>query len=100
MDRFGLCLRALGLPEPVPEYRFAPPRRWRFDYAFPEFKLAVEIEGGAWIRGRHTRGKGFLADLEKYNAATLLGWSILRYAPDGLDQAALDVEAFLGRGRP
>jgi very-short-patch-repair endonuclease len=83
---------------PVAEYRFAPPRRWRFDYAFPEFKLAVEIEGGAWIQGRHTRGKGFLADLEKYNAATLLGWAILRYPPGSLDRAALDVEAFLGRG--
>lgn len=67
---------------PVLEHRFAPPRRWRFDVAFPHKMLAVEIEGGAWVNGRHTRGAGFIKDMEKYNAATLLGWRLLRYTPE------------------
>ena len=76
-----LHLRAAGLPEPVHEYRFHPPRRWRFDFAWPAAMLAVEVEGGSWIAGRHVRGRGFEADCEKYNAATLLGWRILRFTP-------------------
>ncbi len=77
--------RGLGIPAPVPEYRFAPPRRWRIDYAWPQAFLAVEIEGGAWTHGRHTRGTGFLADMEKYNALAEAGWRLLRYPPGKLD---------------
>jgi len=73
---------AVGLPMPVKEYRFHPKRRWRFDYAWPEYKVAIEIEGGAWIYGRHTRAKGFVNDMEKYNEAVLLGWRVLRYTPE------------------
>jgi len=69
-----------GLPEPTLEYRFCE-RRWRFDAAFVDQMLAVEVEGGAWTRGRHTRGKGFEADIMKYNAATILGWRLLRFTP-------------------
>ncbi len=68
-----------GLPEPTLEHRFAPPRQWRFDLAWPELKLAVECEGGIWTGGRHTRGKGFEDDCVKYNAAALLGWTLLRF---------------------
>ena len=46
----------LNLPAPVPEFRFHPERKWRFDFAWPEHKIAVEQEGGVWIQGRHTRG--------------------------------------------
>ncbi len=60
------------------EYRFHPKRRWRFDAAFPEAKVAIEIEGGVWIRGRHNRASGFLKDCEKYNEAAALGWRIIR----------------------
>ena len=63
---------------PRPEFQFAPPRRWRFDFAWPAFRVAVELEGGVWTRGRHVRPKGFLADVEKYNHATRLGWAVLR----------------------
>ena len=63
------------------EYRFHPTRRWRFDIALPQEKIAIEQEGGLWIRGRHNRASGYISDLEKYNAAVLLGWRVLRYTP-------------------
>lgn len=61
----------------VREYRFHPKRRWRFDYAIPSHKIAIEIEGGVWTYGRHNRARGYLADMEKYNEATRLGWQLL-----------------------
>ena len=67
------------------EYRFHPTRKWRFDAAWPNNMLALEIEGGIFSEGRHTRGKGFIQDLEKYNSATVLGWRILRVSPQMLD---------------
>ena len=72
---------AAGLPEPECEFRFHPKRKWRFDLAWPEIMVAVEIEGGTWTGGRHVRGKGFERDCEKYNAAAILGWTLLRFTP-------------------
>lgn len=83
-DELSLWCRTGGLPEPIREFRFAPPRRWRFDYAWPEMNLALEIEGGAWTGGRHTRGAGFVKDIDKYNAATIKGWRLLRSTPSAL----------------
>lgn len=74
-------LKALKFPVPETEYRFFPSRRWRFDIAWPKEKLACEIEGGIWIQGRHTRGVGYLGDLEKYNTATVEGWRLVRVTP-------------------
>ena len=71
-----------GLPEPEVEYCFHPPRKWRIDYAFLEQKIAVEIDGGAFIKGRHTRGVGFIKDMEKHNQLVLDGWMLLRFTPD------------------
>lgn len=68
----------VGLPAPVRELRFKPPRRWRFDLAWPQHMVAMEVEGGVWTRGRHTRGMGFIQDMEKYNAAGIAGWLVLR----------------------
>ena len=78
-------MRLMGLPEPEREYWFAKEalgRNWRFDFAWPDRKIAVECEGGTWARGRHVRGAGFWRDCEKYNAAALLGWCVLRYTSD------------------
>jgi len=69
-------------PEPTPEYRFHPKRRWRFDFAYPELKIAVEVEGGTWTKGAHVRGKHFTSDCEKYNNAILLGWQVFRFTTD------------------
>ncbi len=78
---FDALLSATGLPEAIREYRFAPPRRWRFDYAWPAQRIALEIEGGVWTGGRHVRGKGYVSDCEKYSEAALLGWRVLRVTP-------------------
>ena len=67
-----------------PEHRFHPVRRWRFDFALIDYKLAIEVEGGVWTKGRHTRPTGFIKDMEKYNAAAALGWRVLRFTPDQL----------------
>lgn len=71
----------MDLPIPVREFKFHPSRKWKIDYCWPSLMLAVEIEGGAWTRGRHTRGKGYTADIEKYNNLTLLGYKLLRFTP-------------------
>lgn len=72
-------MRIAGLPEPEREYQFSDKRRWRFDFAWPENKLAVEIEGGIFTGGRHVRGRGYDGDCQKYNEAQLLGWVVLRF---------------------
>jgi very-short-patch-repair endonuclease len=77
-ERLAVMIRLAGIPEPVREYKFHPVRKWRIDLAWPDLKLAVEVEGGIWVRGRHTRPSGFIADMEKYNNLCLLGWSLLR----------------------
>jgi len=76
-------LAAVGISF-IKEYRFHAKRMWRLDFAIfvnasPYDKLAVEVEGGTWSKGRHTSGKGFEADCEKYNEAAILGWRVLRF---------------------
>ena len=85
----ALC-RAVGLPEPIPEYRFHDKRKWRFDYAWPMRKVALEVEGGIWTGGRHTRGAGALADLEKYSEAAIAGWRVIYCVPGDLATVGLE----------
>lgn len=68
-------------PGVVAEYKFHPDRKWRFDYAWVDKKIALEIEGGIWKKGRHVRGKGYENDCEKYSEAAVLGWRIIRATP-------------------
>ena len=72
-------LRAVGL-RPDCQYRFHPERRWLLDFAWPEAKVAVEVDGGIFVGGAHTRGAGVLRDMEKRNEAAILGWLVLRIA--------------------
>ena len=72
--------------QPIAEYPFAKPRRFRFDFAFPIERVAVELEGGVWSGGRHTRGAGYESDCEKYNLASLLGWRVLRFTSSMLER--------------
>jgi hypothetical protein len=70
-----------GLPAPQREFIFHKKRKWRFDLAWPDLLIAVEIEGGIWTGGRHVRGEGYEGDCEKYNEAQLAGWMVLRFTP-------------------
>lgn len=79
---------AQGIPAPEAEHKFAPDRRWRFDYSWTAHKVALEVEGGVWTGGRHTRGSGFLGDMEKYNRAAVLGWRVARVVPSELMKTA------------
>jgi very-short-patch-repair endonuclease len=72
-------LERAGVPLPILELRFHPARKWRFDCAWVPQRVAVEVDGGTYTAGRHTRGAGFAADCEKLNTATLLGWRVLRF---------------------
>lgn len=60
------------------EHVFAPPRRWRFDFAWPDRMIALEVEGGTWIGGGHNRGADYERNCEKYNEAALRGWILVR----------------------
>ena len=70
------------LPRMEKEYVFHPTRKWRFDFADPDYKIAIECEGGTWVKGAHTRGKHFESDCEKYNEAARLGWRVFRFTTD------------------
>ena len=93
-----LHLRLSGVEPPDSEYKFHPRRMWRFDFAWPAEKLAVECEGGVWTRGRHTRGQGFINDCDKYNAASLMGWRVLRFTREHIEsgEALTMIEDALG----
>jgi very-short-patch-repair endonuclease len=69
----------VGLPIPQREFRFAPPRRYRADFAYPEKMLLIEVEGGIWTNGAHVRGGHYQSDCEKGNLATILGFRVLRF---------------------
>jgi very-short-patch-repair endonuclease len=77
---FAMCCRVENL-EPVREFRFCE-RKWRFDFAFPNRRLAVEVEGGIWNAGRHNRASSIEAEMVKYNTAARLGWMVLRYSTE------------------
>ena len=73
------------LPEPTRELRPISGRRFRADFSWPDAMLIVEVEGGTWIQGRHSRGKGFESDCEKQNLCVLDGWRYLRVTPAQID---------------
>ncbi|MDC5489423.1 DUF559 domain-containing protein [Acinetobacter baumannii] len=64
------------------EYKFHPTRKWRADILITGTKILVEVEGGIWSGGRHTRGKGYLGDMEKYNEAAAMGYKVLRFSTE------------------
>lgn len=72
--------------QPAREHHFYRTRDWRFDFAWPECLVAVEIEGATFANGRHTRGAGFRDDCIKYNAAAAGGWLVFRFTTDMLEK--------------
>lgn len=74
-------------PELTREYKFSSARKWRADYCHEPTKTLIELEGGIYSGGRHSRAAGFLADVEKYNAAAMLGYTVLRLGTGQVDDA-------------
>lgn len=73
-------IKAAKFAAPELEVKFHPERKWRFDMAWREEKVAIEIHGAVYAGGRHTRGAGFERDREKMNEAQLAGWTVLEYS--------------------
>lgn len=84
VERLVAEIEAAGLPAPVwagspgGEFLPIPGRRFRLDLAWPDLRLGWEVDGGAWIAGRHGRGPGMLTDAEKYSLLAGLGWLVGR----------------------
>jgi len=85
---FARIVRGLKFPTPTREYRFDPVRKWRFDFAWPDQKVAVELDGGIWTKGGHSTGSGIMRDMEKSNAAQLDGWLVLRFSDKHLEDGS------------
>jgi hypothetical protein len=87
-----LTLKSLNI-EFVREYKFHPSRRWKFDYAIPDKKLAIEYNGIFSNKSRHLTVTGYSGDMEKINQAQLLGWRVLQYTPLNLNQLYDDLNS-------
>ncbi|WP_262246999.1 endonuclease domain-containing protein [Parapedobacter soli] len=85
-DFFCALVRSDIKVDIVTEYRFHPVRRFRFDYAIPEYKIAVEKDGGVWMKGggAHSRPSNILRDMEKLTLAAVDGWIVIRRTPQEL----------------
>ena len=83
---FLAVLRQQKVAEPVAEATFHPERKWRWDWSWPAQKVALEVQGGIWAKGRsaHSSGTGLRRDMEKFSAAACLGWRILLVEPNQL----------------
>jgi very-short-patch-repair endonuclease len=83
LPSYALFFAALQRFDPawVREYRFHPTRQWRFDFALESHRIAIEIDGGVWSRGRHSGGAGQIADMAKMNAALSCGWAVYHFTP-------------------
>jgi very-short-patch-repair endonuclease len=76
-----------GGPPLTKEYKFSAARRWRADYCHEDSRTLIELEGGIYSGGRHSRAAGFKADCDKYNAAAMLGYTVLRLGTGQVDAA-------------
>jgi hypothetical protein len=76
------------IPEPCFEFYFCESRLFRFDLAWLDSRVAMEVQGGIWNRGGHVRGVLLKREWEKLNLAAGLGWRLLFCEPDDLLTAA------------
>lgn len=83
-DWFAKACAQHGLPAPVFEYRFDPVRKWRLDAAWPVYRVGLEIQGGIFTQGRHTRGAALMKEMDKLNALAAAGWRVLYRTPRNL----------------
>jgi len=82
------------IPSYLEEHTFSNKRKFRFDWAIPELKIAIEYEGVFSGKSRHTTISGYTNDCEKYNLAQIEGWKVLRYTAKNYKKLALDIEKF------
>lgn len=80
-DDFAAELKLYGLPTPERQYKFHPTRKWRADFAWPQFKIIVEISGGLYVTGRHNRGAQMEQEYEKFNSAQAMGYRVFLFGP-------------------
>lgn len=80
------------------EFKFHPERKWKADFHLVGKKILVEVEGGIWSGGRHTRGKGYIGDMQKYNAATMMGYQVIRFSTEQVKSglAIQEIEKMVG----
>ena len=92
----ALHLRAHNIPFER-EYRFHVSRRYRFDF-FIAPNIGIEVEGGIWSSGRHSRGAGMENDMRKYNLAATEGFFVLRYSTSMIQsgEAIAQIRDYLG----
>lgn len=101
--------KAHGIPAPLTEHKFAEhirykdkaganrTRGWRFDYAWSLErkwvfgippgsipKVALEVQGGCFAGGRHSRGGALRQEHHKLNTAAELGWRVIYCFPETL----------------
>ena len=86
---FPAACAALKIPRPVAEHKFHPTRKWRFDWAWVDEMVALEINGGVFVQGKHSRGAGQLKDMEKWSEAAAMGWRIVHCTPKQLASSEL-----------
>lgn len=86
---FDALCRVHGIPAPVSEYKFAyPERRWRFDHCWPDYDLALEVQGGIHIKGRHVQGAALEKEYEKLSEAAIRGWRVLFVTPEQIEDGS------------
>ena len=80
------------------EFKFHHKRKWKADFHITGKQILIEVEGGIWSGGRHTRGKGYIGDMEKYNAATIMGFQVLRFSTEQVKSglAVQQIEKMVG----
>lgn len=90
---FDTWLSRLGsdLGEPEKNYRFLPNRKLELDRAWPEYRVAVELQGGTWIGGAHVRGGRYRTDCMKLALAQLAGWMLFWVPTDWLEEDPVSV---------
>jgi len=81
-----------NIPPWETEHRFHPKRKWRFDFAWPDRRIAVEVQGGIYMaKSGHNTAAGITRDCEKGNEAVVLGWRVLSVTADQIqDGSAVD----------
>lgn len=94
VDEIRIMLQLAKIPF-LEEYQFHKPRKWRFDFAIPADKVAIEYEGIHSAKSRHTTKSGFTGDTEKYNAAAADGWKVLRYTSGTYKRVIDDIQKIL-----